>query len=188
MKVVGVAGSTRPKGNTLLLVEEALSVCRDEGLETELINLAERRVDDCTVCHYCSRHPGLCCQTDDLPSIYQSLKNADAVVLASPVYYSSITGKMKSLIDRVGTLSGSEGRVFERKIGGSIAVARRAGQITAYQELNAFLLHQGMIIPGSTYWNISVGRQPGDVLEDVEGLNTVRNFAANLCWLAKKLV
>ncbi|MGB9920023.1 MAG: flavodoxin family protein [Moorellales bacterium] len=187
MKVVGVAGSTRRNGNTVRVLEEVLAVCRQEGLETRLIDLSDKRIEDCRVCLYCRRHPGECAQEDDLPAIYQELKAADALVLASPVYYSSLTARMKAFIDRVGWLSGSEGRVFERKVGGGLVVGRRAGHIFALNELNNFFLHQGMILPGSTYWNVAFGREPGEVSADAEGMATARNFASNLAWLVKKL-
>ncbi|MCR4419563.1 MAG: flavodoxin family protein [Clostridia bacterium] len=187
MKVVGIAGSTRREGNTRRVVEEALAVCRREGLETHLIDLADKQIEDCRVCLYCRRHPGQCAQEDDLGAIYRELKTADAFILASPVYFSSVTGRVKALVDRVGWLSGSEGRVFERKVGGALVVGRRAGHIFAFSELNNFFLHQGMIVPGSSYWNVAFGREPGEVGADAEGLATVRNFASNLAWLVKKL-
>lgn len=187
MKVVGIAGSTRAKGNTLLLVEEALAVCRSEGLETQLITLADKRIEDCKVCLHCRRKPGECAQDDDVPAIYRDLKAASAFILASPVYFGSVTGKVKALIDRIGWLSSSEGRVFERKVGGGIVVGRRAGHVFAFNELNNFFLHQGMIVPGASYWNVAVGREPGEVAADDEGLATVRSFAANVAWLVKKI-
>jgi multimeric flavodoxin WrbA len=187
MRVVGVAGSTREGGNTVRAVQEALAVCEEHGLSTQLIDLADKRIADCRVCGHCRRNPGECAQDDDVVPIYKELKQAAAIILASPVYYGSVTGKMKSLINRIGWLSGSEGRVFERKVAGAIVVGRRAGHLFAFSELNNFFLHQGMIVPGASYWNVAMGREPGEILGDAEGMATVRNFAANLAWLVKKL-
>ncbi|MBC7347823.1 MAG: flavodoxin family protein [Clostridia bacterium] len=187
MKVVGVVGSTRLQGNTLFLTQEALAVCRAEGLETQLITLADKKVEDCQVCQHCQRQPGTCAQDDDVPAIYRELKTAAGLILASPVYYGSVTGKIKAFIDRIGWLSRSEGRVFERKVGGAIVVGRRAGHLFALHQLNNFFLHQGMIVPGASYWNVALAHEPGEVAADAEGLATVRNFAANLAWLVKKV-
>ena len=187
MKAIGVCGSTRLQGNTEYLLNVALQVCRDQGIETELITLADKQVEDCQNCRHCRQVPGECAQKDDVPPIYAALKGSNAFILASPVYYASISGKMKCFIDRIGWLSSGEGRVFERKVGGGLVVARRAGFIFALHELHSFFLQQGMIVPGSTYWNLAIGREPGEVARDEEGIRTAQNFAANLAWLVEKL-
>jgi len=112
---------------------------------------------------------------------------ADGIILASPVYFGSATPQMTALIDRAGFISGARGRVFENKVGGPLVVARRAGQNFTFAQLLFFFLHQGMIVPGSTYWNIAFEREKGEVLGDQEGLRTVRNFAKKIVWLIKKI-
>ena len=112
---------------------------------------------------------------------------ADGIILASPVYFSSATPKIKALIDRAGYVSIAKGRVFENKVGGPMAVARRAGQNFTFAEMLFFFLHQGMIVPGSTYWNIAFGRAKGEVSNDKEGMETARNFAKKMVWVIKKI-
>jgi multimeric flavodoxin WrbA len=94
---------------------------------------------------------------------------------------------MKAFIDRSGYLGIAQGRPFERKVGGAMVVGRRAGHNFTLAELLFFFLYHGMIVPGSTYWNVAFGRDAGEVLSDEEGLRTVREFAKNVCWLIKKL-
>jgi multimeric flavodoxin WrbA len=94
---------------------------------------------------------------------------------------------MKALIDRAGYLSIAKGRVFENKVGAAIAVARRAGQNFTFAQLLFFFLHQGMIVPGSTYWNVAFGRNRGDVEMDEEGLRTARNLGKKMVWLINKI-
>jgi len=113
--------------------------------------------------------------------------NADGIILSSPVYFGSATPQMKALIDRVGYLSVAKGRVFENKVGGAIVVARRAGHNFTLAQLLFFFLHQGMIIPGSTYWNIAFGREKEDVIQDEEGLKTVINHGKKMIWLIEKI-
>lgn len=187
MKVVGVVGSARVGGNTELLLQEALSVCSEAGIETRLIRLSDKRIQDCRGCQHCKK-TGECVQRDDVAAIFEELVQADAFILGSPVYFGSVSGRMKCLINRIGYLAGAKGRPFTRKVGGGVVVARRAGMTFALMELNHFFLHQGMIVPGSSYWNVALGREPGDVLADNEGMQIVRDFAANIVWLLQHLV
>jgi multimeric flavodoxin WrbA len=127
-----------------------------------MLRLADRDVKPCDACLSC-RKTGECPISDDFNLVFEKMVQADGIILASPVYFSSATPQMKSLIDRAGYLSSAKGRVFENKVGGAIAVARRAGQNFTFAQLLFFFLHQGMIVPGSTYWNIAFGRNRGDI-------------------------
>ncbi|HDM89271.1 MAG TPA: flavodoxin family protein [Candidatus Bathyarchaeota archaeon] len=186
IKILGIVGSPRIGGNTELLVTEALKAAEEEGAETELIRLANREISPCDACLKC-RESGECRIKDDFQYVFQKMIEADGIILASPVYFSSATPKIKALIDRAGYLSMAKGRVFENKVGAAMAVARRAGQNFTFAQLLFFLLHQGMIVPGSTYWNIAFGRDRGDVREDEEGLRTARNLGKKMVWLIGKL-
>jgi len=184
--IIGIAGSPRIKGNTEILVMEALKAAAEEGAKTELIKLAEKEVKPCDACLSC-RKTGECRIKDDFQEIFNKMIEADGIILASPVYFGSATPQIMALIDRVGYISGARGRVFENKVGGALVVARRAGQNFTLAQLLFFFLQQGMIVPGSTYWNIAFGREVGDVLKDEEGLRTARNFAKKMVWLIKKI-
>jgi len=184
--ILGVVGSPRIEGNTERVVVEALNAAKEDGAEIELLRLADRDIQPCTACLSC-RKTGECLIRDDFNPIFEKMVQADGIILASPVYFSSATPQMKALIDRAGYLSGAKGRVFENKVGGAIAVARRAGQNFTFAQLLFFFLHQGMIVPGSTYWNVAFGRNRGDVDMDEEGLRTAWNLGKKMVWLISKI-
>ncbi len=188
MKIIGIVGSARIGGNTETLTRIALEEIEKEGLETELITLAGKEIKPCDACQSC-RQTGKCHINDDLPPILEKMLKADGIILASPVYFGSASPQIKALIDRSGySTRGKEGiGPFENKVGGPIVVARRAGQNFTYAQLMFFFMISGMIVPGSTYWNIAFGRRKGEVLDDEEGVQTVKNFGKKLAWLAKKI-
>jgi len=186
MKVVGIVGSPRKGGNTERLVSESLEVIAQDGIETELICLADREIHPCTACLSC-RRLGRCKIEDDFQGVYEKMLEADGIIVGSPVYFSSPTPNVLALFHRAGYVAQSTGRPFERKVGGPIAVARRAGQNFVLAQMLFFFLHQGMIVPGSTYWNMAIGREAGDVTNDTEGIQTVRNFGANVAWTLRRV-
>ncbi len=188
MKIIGIVGSARIGGNTEALTRIALEEAEKEGAETELITLADKEIKPCDACLSC-RETGKCHINDDLPPILEKMLAADGIILASPVYFGSASPQIKALIDRSGySARGKEGdRPFENKVGGPIVVARRAGQNFTYAQLMFFYMITGMIVPGSTYWNVAFGREKGEVLKDEEGVRIVRNFGKKLVWLAKKI-
>ena len=184
--IVGIVGSPRKKGNTERLVSEALRVVEEKGVNTDLVRLAGKEIKPCDACLSCKK-TGECHIKDDFREIFDKMVQADGIILSSPVYFGSATPQIKALIDRAGYLSIAKGRVFENKVGGPLVVARRAGQNFTYVQLLFFFLHQGMIVPGSTYWNIAFGRERGDVIQDGEGLRTARNFAEKMLWIITKI-
>lgn len=186
IRILGIVGSPRVEGNTEILVGEALKAAAEDGAETELLRLAEKDVKPCDACLTC-RETKKCRIDDDFKPIFKKMVQADGIILGSPVYFGSASPQIKALIDRAGYMSIAKGRVFENKVGGPIVVARRAGQDFTLAQLNFFFLHQGMIVPGSTYWNVAFGRTKGEVLKDEEGLQTARNFGKKMVWLIKKI-
>ncbi|MEM3017963.1 MAG: flavodoxin family protein, partial [Candidatus Bathyarchaeia archaeon] len=119
--------------------------------------------------------------------VFNKMIEADGLILASPVYFGSATPQIKALIDRAGYLSVARNRVFENKVGTPMVVARRAGHNFTFAQLLFFFLHQGMIVPGSTYWSIAFGREKGEVREDEEGLLTARNLGKKMVWLITRI-
>ena len=186
MKIIGIVGSSRNGGNTELLTKIALDEVQNEGIETELITLADKEIKPCDACLSC-RKTGECHIKDDLPPIIEKMLAANGIILATPVYFGSASPKIKALIDRTGYSTRNPQRPFENKVGGPIVVARRAGQNFTYAQLMFFFMITGMIVPGSTYWNIAFGRERGDVVNDEEGVKTVKYFGKKLAWLAKKI-
>lgn len=185
MKIVGIVGSPRLGGNTEAITRIALEEIRKDGLDTELISLAGRKIEPCDACGSC-RTTGKCHIEDDFEAVYAKMNGADGIILATPVYFGAATPQMTSLISRCYAYRGTK-RPFENKVGGPIVVARRAGDNFTLAQLMFFFLISGMIVPGSTYWNIAFGRQKGEVLKDEEGVNTIKHFAQKIAWLAKKI-
>jgi multimeric flavodoxin WrbA len=189
MRVLGISGSPRKGGNTELLINTALGVLAKEGIETELLSLADRAVQPCLACGRCLQSDLAQCFQDDpaFEGVVEKISAADGILIGSPVYFGSATPQTMSLLDRVGYISRRHPQLLRRKVGAAIVVARRAGQNFTFAQLNYFFLISEMIVPGSTYWNIAVGREKGEVQEDREGMETVKTLARNMAWLMKKL-
>lgn len=187
MKALAIVGSPRKGGNTEILTRHTLKAIEEEGLETELISLAYLDIKPCTACKVCEKEES-CPIDDDFWPIYIKMKEADAIILASPVYFGSATPLIKALMDRAGYIAHWSGRrVFERKVGGPLVVARRAGQNFTLAQLAYWFYIMGCFVPGSTYWNIAFGEEKGEVEKDEEGLKTAWNFGKNIAFLVKKL-
>ena len=186
MKAIGIVGSPRKNGNTELLTTHTLKAIAEEGLDTELIRLAGLEIKPCNACMVCQKEER-CPIVDDLSPIYLKMKEADAIILASPVYYGSATALIKALMERTGYISRWNGEPFSGKVGGSLVVARRAGKNFTFAQLTYWFQILGFFIPGSTYWNVAFGREKGEVERDEEGLRTAWNFGKNIAFLVKKL-
>ena len=179
MKVVAIVGSPRKNGNTEILSAHALKAIAEEGIETEIISLAGKDIKPCNACMACAKEEK-CSIQDDLFPIYETMKAADGIILASPVYYGSCTALLKALMERAGYVSRHSNGAFRGKVGGPLVVARRAGHNFTIAELDFWFHILGMTVPGSTYWNIAFGMEKGSVNKDEEGLRTAWNFGKNM--------
>ena len=188
-KVVAFNGSPRPKGNTSILIQEVFKVLNKNGIETEVIRIGNKPVHGCTACLKCRELQDCKChiKNDLLNKCIEKMLEADGILLASPVYFADITSEMKALIDVAGYVTRGNGHLLARKVGAGIVAVRRAGELHALNSMNNFFLINQMIIPGSSYWNLAVGGQPGDVLNDTEGINTMKKLGENMAWLLKKI-
>jgi multimeric flavodoxin WrbA len=189
MKVLGISGSPRKGGNTETLIRTALDVLAEQGLETEFLSLANRPIQPCTACGGCFKSEVIRCVQEDpaFEGILEKFAAADGILVGSPVYFGSATPQTMSLLDRVGYVARRHPELLRRKVGAAIVVARRAGQNFTFAQLNYFLLISEMIVPGSSYWNVAFGREKGEVVNDIEGMQTVKTLANNMAWLMKKL-
>ncbi|MFO7772703.1 MAG: flavodoxin family protein [Dehalococcoidia bacterium] len=186
MKVIGIVGSPRKNGNTELLTAHTLKAISEEGVDTELIRLAGLDIKPCNACMVCKEQE-TCPIEDDLFPLYLRMKEADGIILASPVYYGSATALIKALMERTGYISRWNGDAFRGKVGGPLAVARRAGKNFTIAQLTYWFQILGFFIPGSSYWNVAIGREKGEVEQDEEGLTTAWNFGKNVAFLVKKV-
>lgn len=189
MKAVAICGSPRKEGNTERLLQRCLEGLSRAGHETELIRLAGKELKPCEACGICAQvKDGTCAVAeDDFAPIFEAMKQADIIVVGSPVYFGSATPQIMALLDRAGYVSRANGGLLNRKLGGPIVVARRAGHNFTFAQLLMWFMICDFVVPGSSYWNIAFGRMPGEVENDEEGLRTVDRFAENLAWLATKL-
>ncbi len=189
MKVVAFNGSARKDGNTATLVRRVLEELEKEGIETELVQLAGERIRGCTACRGCIENKDRRCTIEDdvVNDCIARMIEADGIILASPTYFADVSTEMKALIDRAGFVARANGELFRRKVGAAVVAVRRAGAIHAFDSINHFFFISQMIVPGSSYWNLGMGWAKGDVLEDEEGMETMRVLGENMAWLLKKI-
>lgn len=188
MKVIAVNGSARKDGNTAILIKTVFRELEAEGIETEMIQLAGKKVRGCAACRKCFENKNRQCSVkDDINEVIKKLDGADGIIFASPTYFADVSAEMKALIDRAGYVSMANDRMFRRKVGAAVVAVRRAGAIHAFDTINHFFFIQEMIVPGSTYWNIGIGREAGAVESDEEGLRTMSNLGKNMAWLLKRV-
>jgi multimeric flavodoxin WrbA len=189
MKVVAFNGSSRKDGNTDILLNLVLDELKKENIGTELIQLAGETLSGCIGCYRCRENKDQkCAVTNDRMNEYiAKMSQAQGVLLGSPTYISNMTANMKALIERSAIVSRSNGDMFKRKVGAAVISARRAGSTHVLSSMNYFFLVTQMIIPGSSYWNMGIGRNPGDVKDDAEGIQTMKTLGQNMAWLLKKL-
>jgi multimeric flavodoxin WrbA len=189
MKVIAINGSARKDGNTALLINHVFAELHAEGIETELIQLAGSPVRGCTACGECFRLKNRHCviKGDRLNECIESMLAADGIILGSPTYFADVSAEMKALIDRAGFVSRANGDMFRRKVGAAVVAVRRGGAIHAFDTMNHFFQIGQMVICGSCYWNVGIGREIGQVESDEEGVHTMKILGENMAWLLKKL-
>jgi multimeric flavodoxin WrbA len=189
MKVVAFNGSARKEGNTFILLNVVLDELKKEGIETEQISLAGKPIQGCIACYQCTKNKNRRCAVDKdiLNDCIAKMLEADGILLGSPTYFSDVSAGMRALIERSGFVARANDYMFKRKVGAGVIAVRRAGAIPGFSSINLFLLNSQMIIPGSSYWNIGIGRDPGEVQKDAEGIRTMKTLGQNMAWLLKKL-
>ncbi|MCP4377540.1 MAG: flavodoxin family protein [bacterium] len=189
MKVVAFNGSGRKDGNTAILIAEAFKPLEANGIETEMVQLAGNAIRGCTACYKCVENQNQrCAMTADIVNdCIAKMIEADGIIMASPTYFADITAELKALIDRAGVVTRTNGNLMRRKVGAAVVAVRRGGAIHAFDSINHFFLISQMIVPGSTYWNIGMGRNIGDVQDDTEGMETMTDLGENMAWLLGKI-
>jgi multimeric flavodoxin WrbA len=188
MKVIAFNGSPRKEGNTSILLGQVLRELENEKMETELVHL-KGPLRGCIACGKCiERRDGKCAfDADIINSCIKKMTEADGILLGSPTYFSDLTPELKALIDRSGFVAKANGDLFRRKVGAAVVAVRRAGAIHVFDSINHFFLISQMIIPGSSYWNIGLGREAGEVERDREGLQNMDTLGKNMAWLINSI-
>jgi multimeric flavodoxin WrbA len=189
MKVIAFNGSARKDGNTSILLNLVLDELKVDGMETEIYSLAGKPVQGCIACYKCFEKKNQRCavEKDAINEIIGKMIEADGILLGSPTYFADVSASMKALIERCGMVGRANPDLYKRKVGAAVVAVRRAGAIHVFNTLNYFFTINSMIIPGSSYWNLGIGRNPGEVNNDAEGVQTMKTLGKNMAWLLKKI-
>lgn len=184
MKVLMINGSPRQNSNTGLAFKEMTDVFEKEGVEYEIIQVGNKAIRGCQACGYCHKN-GKCVFDDEVNEVAQKFKDADALVIGSPVYYASANGTLISFLDRL--FYSSKDIDKRMKVGASVVVARRGGLTSTFDELNKYFTINQMPIASSVYWNQVHGRAIGEAAQDIEGCATMRILAKNIVFLMRSI-
>ncbi len=191
MKAIAFNGSGRKNknGNTAILINNVLNELEKEGIETLQFPLAGKKIPGCTACYKCAKNKDRHCaqKNDILNDCIDKMLEADAIILGSPVYFCNVSAEIKALVDRAGMVAKQNDDMLRRKVGAAVIAVRRAGSLPAFNALNHFFFINQMCVPGSIYWNMGMGRNPGDVKKDEEGIQTMKILGRNMAWMLKKL-
>ena len=190
MKVVAFNGSPHPNGNTAQSLKIVLAGLEKEGIETELVQVGGKILRGCTACGMCGKTQDLKCAygDDGMNTFIRKMYEADGILIGSPVYFGNVTSETKALIDRCGYVSRRNGFFLKRKVGAPVIAARRAGTNFTYAAINYFFGIMEMIIPCSSYWNMTLSDGKQTMQEDKEGVETFKTLGQNMAWLLKKTV
>ena len=183
MKVLMINGSPRAEGNTYVALREMEKIFKEEGIETEILQVGNKAVRGCIACGSCAKN-GKCVFDDAVNEAAPKFAECDGLVIASPVYYASANATLIAFLDRLFYSTGFDKTM---KVGASVVSARRGGLSATFDELNKYFTISGMPVASSQYWNSIHGRMPGEAKEDGEGLQTMRVLARNMAFLMKSI-
>lgn len=187
MKVVAINGSPKSNGNTYEAIKAVAKELEKENIEVEIIHIGNKVVRGCLACNGCAKNKNERCviQNDDVNEWIQKMKDADGIILGSPVYYSAVAGTMKAFLDRAFYVASSNGGLFRHKVGASVVAVRRSGGIPVFDQLNNYINYSEMVMPTSNYWNVVYGTAPGEAAKDEEGMQIMRVLGKNMAWIMK---
>lgn len=185
MKILAINGSPNAQGNTWFALQTAGAELEKMGIEVEYLHIGHQAIRGCTACNQCARNKDERCvlPDDGVNGWIQQMKEADGFLLGSPVHYSSIGATMKAFLDRAFYVAGANGGLFRHKAGATLVAARRSGGVSAFDQLNHYVLYAEMMIPTANYWNVIHGAKPGDAAQDGEGVQIMRILGKNMAYL-----
>lgn len=187
MKVIAINGSPNKEGNTFNALNMVGNELKAGGAEFEILHIGHKMIHGCTGCGKCAMNRDEKCiiKTDDMNQWIQQIKDADGIIIGSPVYYSGIPGTLKSFLDRLFFVTGSNGGLLRQKVAAAVVAVRRTGGSATFDSLNHYLTYSEMVIATSNYWNVIHGARAGEVNEDAEGRQIMRVLGKNMLWLLK---
>ncbi|MCP4672013.1 MAG: flavodoxin family protein [Desulfobacula sp.] len=189
MYALAINGSPRKGGNTEHLLKTVLNELNEADWKTELVKIGGTAIRGCLACGKCFENKDSECITkkDKFNEFFSKMLKADAVILGSPTYFAAVSADLKALIERAGYVAYANDHAFSGKIGAAVVAVRRGGATHAYDTINHMFQMSRMIIPCSTYWNMGIGHDKGDVLEDEEGLANMRHLGKSIDWLGRAI-
>jgi len=187
VKTVAFNGSPNKNGNTFHGLQMVAEELEKEGITTEIIHVGNKAVRGCLACGQCVKKKNeQCIQADDPVNEWiQLMKEADGILIGSPVHFSAIGGTMKSFLDRAFYVTGVNNSMLRHKVGASVVAVRRSGGLPTFNQLNNFLSYSEMLLPSANYWNVIHGTRPGEATQDEEGKQIMRMLGKNMAWLMK---
>lgn len=183
MKVLLINGSPHKNGTTYTALSEAARILESEGVETEIVQVGHLKATGCHACLACKKL-GKCVMDDEVNTVAEKFKEADGLIIGSPVYYAAPNGTLLAFLDRLFFSATFDKR---DKVGAAVVCARRGGCTASFDVLNKYLTISGMPVATSTYWNQVHGASAEDALLDLEGLLSMRNLARNMTFLMKSI-
>ncbi len=186
MKVVLFNGSPRKKGNTYHCLNIVMEELKAEGIECDYNWIGREKLQGCIACNECIVNNDQKCtiEGDKMNEYIEKMLVADGIIIGSPTYFSDLTAATKALIERTGYATRG---LLKNKVGAAVVAVRRAGANHVFSSINYFFLIKEMVVVGSTYWNLGIGRKPGEVLDDEEGVRTFKNLGKNFSYVLNKL-
>ena len=184
LKVLILNGSPKAHGNTATALHEVEQMLQQQGIETEWMHVGHLQIHGCIACNNCW-DTGKCTFGDIVNDISQKMQDADGLLIGSPVYFASPNGTLLSLLDRL--FYSNLHTDWSMKVGASVSIARRGGATATMDVLNKYFLKTNMPVVPSQYWSIAHGTDPGEVICDQEGMQTMRQLALNMAFLIKSI-
>lgn len=187
MKVVAFNGSPKKNGNTYKAIKAVAEELEKNNIDVEIIHVGNKVIRGCLACGGCSRNMNERCviENDEVNQWIQKMKEADGIILGSPVHYSAIAGTMKSFLDRAFYVTSINNGMLRHKVGASVVADRRSGGVPVFDQLNNYINYSEMVMPTSNYWNVVYGTAPGEAEKDTEGMQIMRVLGKNMAWLMK---
>lgn len=187
MKVIAFNGSPNQKGNTHIALGKVIAELEKEGISVEEIHVGNKLLPGCVACGRC-KTTGLCKFDDEVNGWVEKMKEADGILLGSPVHFSGIPGTMKAFLDRaMYTISADSSLPLRFKVGAGVVAVRRSGGVAVVDQLNHFLTYHQMTLATSCYWSVTHGMVPGEAEGDEEGNQILRVLGKNMAWLLKAM-
>lgn len=185
MKIVAFNGSPKKEGNTYKALQMVLKPLEAAGAEVEIVHVGGKPISGCLACGGCVRNKNEKCviENDSVNEWVQKMKEADGILLGSPVHYAGIAGTMKAFLDRAFYVTSMNNGMLRHKVGASVVAVRRSGGVPTFEQLNNYLLYSEMFMPTANYWNVIHGAKPGEVESDSEGAQIMNVLGSNMAYL-----